>query len=169
MQRVGPAGNGRCTGAASGLMRLLTIGMLVALGCAPEEATMERSVTSSPFGTTPAGESVELFTLVNPAGIEVRAMTYGGIIVSLRTPDRDGAFEDIVLGYDDLAGYIRETPYFGAIVGRYGNRIANGRFVLDGEAFSLARNNGPSHLHGGIVGFGAPMATRATRAIWTYA
>lgn len=114
---------------------------------------MQRSVTRAPFGTTPAGEMVELFTLVNPAGIEVRTMTYGGIIVSLRTPDRSGELEDIVLGYDVLAGYIRENPYFGAIVGRYGNRIANARFALDGETFTLAANNGPNHLHGGIVGF----------------
>jgi aldose 1-epimerase len=121
--------------------------------CAPEEPAMTRSVARAPFGTMPSGQAVEVFTLTNPSGIEVRAITYGGIILSLRTPDRNGVLGDIVLGYDDLEGYLRETPYFGSIIGRYGNRIANGRFTLDGETYTLARNNGPNHLHGGVVGF----------------
>jgi len=121
--------------------------------CAPEEPVMMRSVARAPFGAMLAGQPVELFTLTNPAGIEVRAISYGGIILSLKTPDRNGVPGDIVLGYDDLAGYLRETPYFGAIIGRYGNRIANGRFTLDGETHTLAQNNGPNHLHGGMVGF----------------
>lgn len=91
--------------------------------------------------------------MVNANGIEVRAITYGGIILSLRTPDRDGNLADIVLGYDDLEGYETESPYFGSIIGRYGNRIANGRFTLDGETYELAQNNGPNHLHGGVRGF----------------
>ncbi len=111
------------------------------------------TVTSEPFGQLPDGSAVDLFTVRNANGIEVRAISYGGIIVSLRTPDRDGRLGDVVLGYDSLAGYLEETPYFGAIVGRYGNRVAGGRFTLDGTTYELATNNGPNHLHGGIVGF----------------
>jgi aldose 1-epimerase len=110
-------------------------------------------VSRSPFGTTPQGDSVHVFTLTNAGGLEVRAITYGGIIVSLRTPDREGGFADIVLGYDALDGYLTDSPYFGAIVGRYGNRIAGGRFTLDGETYALATNDGPNHLHGGVRGF----------------
>ena len=83
----------------------------------------------------------------------MRAITYGGIITSIKTPDRSGAIGDIVLGFDTLDGYLAGHPFFGAIVGRYGNRIAKGRFTLDGQAYTLATNNGPNHLHGGIKGF----------------
>ena len=136
----------RCAAAAA----LVSAGLSA---CAPREPAMTRSVARTPFDSTPAGEPVELFTLTNPQGIEVRAITYGGIILSLRTPDRAGRLGDVVLGYDSLAGYLRASPYFGAIIGRYGNRIANGRFTLDGQTYTLAANNGPNHLHGGIRGF----------------
>jgi aldose 1-epimerase len=129
---------------------LILVGLLA---CADREPAMTRSVARTPFDTTPAGEPVELFTLTNPRGIEVRALTYGGIILSLRTPDRDGRLGDVVLGYDRLAGYLRASPYFGAIIGRYGNRIARGRFTLDDVTYTLATNNGPNHLHGGVRGF----------------
>ena len=102
---------------------------------------------------SPAGQAVELFTLTNADGIEVKFTNYGGIITSIKTPDRAGHFADIVLGYDDLAGYLRNSPYFGAIVGRYANRIARGRFTLDGTVYTLAINNGPNSLHGGLRGF----------------
>ena len=115
----------------------------------PTKAT----VTRAPFGTAPDGKPVEIFTLTNTKGIEVRAMTYGGIIVSLKTPDKTGKSDDIVLGYDSLAGYVKSSPYFGAIVGRYGNRIAKGHFTLDGKTYTLAVNNGPNALHGGLKGF----------------
>jgi aldose 1-epimerase len=101
----------------------------------------------------PDSTAVEVFTLTNAHGVEVRAMTYGGIIVALRLPDRNGRLDDVVLGYDSLQGYLRSSPYFGAVVGRYGNRIAKGRFVLDGVTYRLATNNGPNHLHGGLRGF----------------
>ena len=120
---------------------------------------MTRSIASAPFGTTSAGEVVELFTMTNPQGIEVRAITYGGIIVSLKTPDRDGRWDDIVLGFDSLEPYDAGSPYFGSIIGRYGNRIARGRFSLDGETFTLATNNEPNHLHGGVRGF--------DKVVWT--
>lgn len=105
------------------------------------------------FGTAPDGKAVELITLRNGRGMEVRVMTYGAIIVSLTVPDRNGVPGDVVLGYDSLAGYLHESPYFGAVVGRYGNRIAKGRFTLNGTEYRLAVNNGPNHLHGGVRGF----------------
>ncbi|HEX9729683.1 MAG TPA: aldose epimerase family protein [Gemmatimonadales bacterium] len=111
------------------------------------------TVSREPFGTMPDGRTVESYTLTNPKGIEVRAITYGAIIISLRTPDRDGVLDDIVLGYATLAGYLEASPYFGAIVGRYGNRIAGGRFAIDGHPYRLATNDGPNHLHGGVTGF----------------
>jgi aldose 1-epimerase len=115
-----------------------------------KDADVKREV----FGKTPDGAVVEVFTLKNVNGMEVRAITYGGIITSLRVPDRDGRLEDIVLGYDNLDVYIKNnSPYFGAIIGRYGNRIANGSFPLDGRTYRLATNNGPNHLHGGNRGF----------------
>ncbi|MCC7054497.1 MAG: galactose mutarotase [Gemmatimonadaceae bacterium] len=110
-------------------------------------------VQTAPFGTLPSGQAVTQYTLKNANGIELRAITYGGIITSLKTPDKTGAFADIVLGYDNLDGYLKTTPYFGAIVGRYGNRIAKGKFTLDGTTHTLATNNGPNALHGGVVGF----------------
>jgi len=137
----------------------VTLAVLGLIACTAGEPAMTRTVARAPFGRTPAGEPVELFTLTNPQGIEVRAMSYGGIILSLRTPDRDGKLGDVVLGYDSLQGYLDDSPYFGAIIGRYGNRIAKGRFTLDGATHVLATNNGPNHLHGGVRGF--------DKVVWT--
>lgn len=118
----------------------------------PTKATS--GVRRSDFGTLPGGEKVDLFTLTNANGVEVRAMTYGAIIVSLRTPDRQRRLDDIVLGFDTAAEYVtKQSPYFGAVVGRYANRIAGGKFTLDGHTYTLATNNGPNHLHGGVKGF----------------
>ncbi len=117
------------------------------------EKLFSPNLSSADFGTTPEGETVRIHTLTNSAGLEVRVITYGGIIVSLRTPDRDGNFDDIVLGFDSLEGYLAKHPYFGTLVGRYANRISNGRFTLDGVEYKLARNNGDNHIHGGIKGF----------------
>lgn len=111
------------------------------------------AVTRQPFGTTSRGEAVSVYTLQNAHGMEVRVIDYGGIILSLRVPDRNGRFDDVVLGYDALADYERSSPYFGAIIGRYGNRIARGRFTLDGKTYTLATNNAPNHLHGGVRAF----------------
>lgn len=133
--------------------------MLVAAGCgsqpAPQSATTPpmNEITSAPFGQAPDGTPVEIFTIKNANGIELRAMTYGGIITSLETPDRAGAMGDIVLGFDSIDGYLKDHPFFGAIIGRYGNRIARGRFTIDGQEHKLATNNGPNHLHGGVRGF----------------
>jgi aldose 1-epimerase len=111
------------------------------------------SVSRAPFGTAPDGTPVEVFTLTNANGVEARILSYGGIVQSLKTPDKTGKMDDVVLGFDDLAGYVKSSPYFGAIVGRYGNRIARGRFTLDGKTYKLAINNAPNSLHGGIKGF----------------
>jgi aldose 1-epimerase len=116
-------------------------------------AMSRATVTRAPFGKLPDGTAVEAFTLTNANGMEVRAITYGAIITHLKAKDRAGKLDDIVLGYDDLAGYVKQNPYFGAIVGRYGNRIAKGQFTIDGKTYTLAKNNGPNHLHGGIKGF----------------
>ena len=110
-------------------------------------------ISSVPFGATSSGEEVYLYTLRNRKGMEARIMTYGGIVTTLTAPDRKGYFADVVLGYDSLQGYLKDNPYFGALIGRYGNRIAKGQFVLDGETYQLAMNNGPNSLHGGDVGF----------------
>ena len=109
---------------------------------------MERSE----FGRLPGGETVEAFTLRN-AGMEVRVIDFGGAIVSLRVPDREGRMGDVVLGYDSLGGYLADDAYFGSLIGRYANRIRGGRFSLDGEVHALDVNDGGNHLHGGRHGF----------------
>jgi aldose 1-epimerase len=134
--------------------RLLAASGLAALmfGCASTPQDQGR-ISRGPFGVAPDGTPVDIYTLQNHKGGEVRICTYGGIVVSLKVPDRDGQLGDVVLGYDTLAEYIKENPYFGSLIGRYGNRIAKGRFTLDGEQFVLAVNNPPNHLHGGLKGF----------------
>jgi aldose 1-epimerase len=114
---------------------------------------------------------VEVFTLTNARGLELRAATYGGIIVSLSVPDRDGRVTDIVLGHDSLEQYISDSSYFGALVGRFANRIANARFTVDGKTYRLIANDGPNHLHGGRIGFdrvvwrAAPFRTERTAGV----
>lgn len=111
------------------------------------------AVKREPFGKMPDGKPVERFTLTNANGVELKAISYGGIITSLRVPDRTGKLDDIVLGFDTLDGYLKDHPFFGAIIGRYGNRIGKAQFSLDGKVYKLAANNGPNHLHGGTKGF----------------
>lgn len=110
-------------------------------------------LTQTPFGAAPDGTAIDLVTLRNSAGMEVRLMTYGAIVVSLRVPDRDGQVDDVVLGFDTAEEYFTQSPYFGAIVGRYANRIANAQFTLGGETFNLTVNDGVNHLHGGTQGW----------------
>ena len=106
------------------------------------------------FGNMPDGQAVRLYQLTNAKGLKAAIMTYGATVVSLEVPDRAGKLDDIVLGYDNLQDYLKNSPYFGAIVGRYGNRIGKGRFTLDGVEYNmLAINNGENHLHGGLKGF----------------
>jgi aldose 1-epimerase len=111
-------------------------------------------ITHASFGKTRGGENVELYVLTNHRGMVAKIMTYGATVTELHTPDGDGKLDDIVLGFDTLQGYLgSNNPYFGAIVGRVGNRIAKGRFTLNGQTYQLATNNGPNHLHGGLKGF----------------
>jgi aldose 1-epimerase len=105
------------------------------------------------FGVLPDGTAVDIYTFTNGRGLKVRLMTYGATLVSLEVPGRNGKPGDIVLGYDSLDGYVQNNPYFGSTVGRYGNRIAKGKFTLDGVTYNLATNNGENHLHGGIKGY----------------
>lgn len=112
------------------------------------------------FGHTPEGEEVYIFTLRNINGVTVNIINYGGIVTSVLVPDRYGEFDDIVLGFERLADYLGDHPHFGALVGRYANRISNARFELDGEVFQLAANNGNNHLHGGLRGI--------DKVLWDY-
>ena len=140
-------------------MRVLiatAVGISLAFASPPQKtpSTRAASVTRAISPALVGGTPVEVFTLTNAAGVEVKAMTYGGIITSWRVPDRQGQLADIVLGYDDPAGYVaNNSPYFGAIIGRYANRIAKAQFALDGRTYSLAANDGANHLHGGVRGF----------------
>lgn len=122
--------------------------------CGPTETEPEsqRGLVTTDFGMLD-DRLVKLFTLTNASGAQVSIAEYGGIVVSLKVPDRDGNLGDVVLGYDNLDSYVEDTPYFGAITGRYANRIAAGRFEIDGTTYELPVNNGPNSLHGGIKGF----------------
>lgn len=129
------------------------------MGCSEKKQDMNRSETTASeiekveFGTLEDGSKAYLFTLSNSNDVEVKITNYGGIVTSIRVPDNQGTFENVVLGYDSLGKYLEDDPYFGAIIGRYGNRIANATFTLDGNEYELAANDGDNHLHGGEVGF----------------
>src|SRR5438034_67671 len=123
------------------------------LGCAAVSNSSKGQISRQSFGKTKDGTAVDLFILRNGHGVEARISNYGGLVISLKVPDRDGKIGDVVLGYDNLDGYLKETPYFGALIGRYGNRIAKGKFTLNGKEYTLAINNGPNALHGGLKGF----------------
>jgi aldose 1-epimerase len=113
----------------------------------------DMAVTREAFGINQFGEAVELFALTNGNGVRVRIMDHGGTIVSLEVPDRQGRVADVVLGHDTAEEYVHDTPYFGAAVGRFANRICGGKFSLGGTEYTLAKNNGPNVLHGGLRGF----------------
>lgn len=110
-------------------------------------------ITRKKFGTMPDGREIEEFHLENSSGLSADIITYGGIITRLNVPDRDGTFADIVLGFDNLPQYLAGHPYFGCIAGRVAGRLTHGKFLLDGRPYSLAINNPPNHLHGGLIGF----------------
>jgi len=110
-------------------------------------------ISEKPFGQTASSEAVTRYTLKNTQGMEVQIMNYGAIITKILVPDKNKVMEDVVLGFDNVADYIKDSPYFGAIVGRYGNRIAAGKFSLDGKSYTLAAQNNGQHLHGGLKGF----------------
>jgi aldose 1-epimerase len=134
------------------------LAVLLLISCAA--FALAQTVTKQSFGKTADGQNIDIYTLRNAHGVEAKITNYGGILVSLKVPDRNGKFDDVVLGFNDLDSYLtKNNPYFGAIIGRYGNRIAKGRFKLNGVEYKLAVNNGENHLHGGVKGF--------DKVVWT--
>ncbi|MEH6406639.1 MAG: aldose epimerase family protein [Leeuwenhoekiella sp.] len=125
----------------------------------PQEEVSDVSITKSDFGALEDGTEIEKYTLKNTEGMEVSIITYGGRITNLKTPDKNGKYEDVVLGFDSISQYTSNNPYFGALIGRYGNRIANGKFTIDGTDYQLPVNDGPNSLHGGTKGF--------DKVVWT--
>jgi aldose 1-epimerase len=133
------------------------LSLLLAMSSSVSSSAATPAVTSAPFGRLADGRAATVYTLTNAQGMRADITDYGAIVVRLSAPDRQGRQEDVVLGFNRVEDYVKASPYFGAVVGRYGNRIAGGRFTLDGQTFTLATNNSPGgipcHLHGGQVGF----------------
>ncbi|MDR2813679.1 MAG: galactose mutarotase [Prevotellaceae bacterium] len=140
--------------------KFINLATIVAVGvcsCGSNKTSSKMEITKEPFGTYD-GQQVDLYTLANGQGVTLKVATYGGAITELWTPDREGVAGNITLGFPSLDGYrseafLKSGPYFGALIGRYGNRIGNAKFTLDGVEYTLAANNGANHLHGGIKGF----------------
>ena len=132
-----------------------------AASAAPLDTT-SLSVHKTAYGKTPDGKLVDAYTMRNRNHVAVQVITWGATVTNFGSPDKDGKFADIVLGFDSLPGYLNNTPYFGVVVGRYGNRIARGKFTLNGKTYTLAINNAPNHLHGGIKGFDKVLWTGET-------
>lgn len=142
------------------LITVTSLGLLAACftGCESMSNTSQGTITKADFGRTPDGAAVEIYTLRNARGAEARILTYGGIVQSLSMPDKNGQFADVVLGFNRLSGYtdpgyVKGCPYFGALIGRYGNRIGGAQFTLEGKTYALAKNNNGNSLHGGVKGF----------------
>ena len=151
----------------------LTLAICVALGCAQmayadttttattasvkkaelTKAAAQLGITEAPFGKLPSGEKATLYTLTNANGLVVKLTNFGGTITSINIPDRSGKMGDIILGFNDVDGYLKNKSFFGSVIGRFGNRIDKGQFSLDGKKYQLTLNDGPNHLHGGTVGF----------------
>src|SRR3954462_3109561 len=132
-------------------------GLAAGLLAQPAGAQSAR-ISKASFGALPDGTAIDRYTLTNTRGMSVSLLTYGGILQSVRVPDRSGKLKNVTLGFANIAGYtnpayVKSNPYFGALIGRYGNRIAKGRCALDGQTFQLPINNDPNSLHGGNVGF----------------
>ena len=144
------------------ISRLLILSLWLVTVAAVAHA--QGNITKETFGKTADGQNVDLYTIRNARGFEAKITNYGGIVVSLRVPDRNGKFADVVLGFNDFDSYLKNDPYLGAIIGRYGNRIAKGRFTLNGAEYKLAVNNGENHLHGGIKGFDKVVWTGVARS-----
>jgi aldose 1-epimerase len=148
------------------ITQIMAAGLLAVslVGCATMSSNKSSTITKADFGKTSEGQAVEIYTLHNSKGAEARIMTYGGIVQSLTMPDKNGKFADVVLGFDNLDSYVKDSyvkscPYFGALIGRYGNRIGGAKFTLEGNPYTLATNNGPNTLHGGLKGF--------DKVVWT--
>jgi len=131
----------------------LALGILVVLAAGQPKSQVNSRTHKRAFGKTGDGKQVDLYVLSNKNGVEVDITNFGAAVVSLKVPDRHGKTDDVVLGYDDLDGYLHDKSYFGATVGRYANRIAHGKFTLNGTTYTLAKNDGENHLHGGVQGF----------------
>jgi aldose 1-epimerase len=134
------------------MMRFYLLPM-AALFCGFAAVTMEAAMTGKPFGKSPEGKTIELFALKNDKGMEVSVTNWGATIVSIKAPDAKGHFDDVVLGYDNAEDYIKGTAFFGALAGRYANRIGGSRFTLDGHEYHVTPNEGENSLHGGKRGF----------------
>ena len=142
------------------IMLMTFTGAMLMTTLAPIGATPQSgSTTKKSFGKTPDGQPLDLYVLTAKGGAEAAITNYGGAVVSLKVPDRNGKLADVVLGYDNADGYVNDKSFFGALVGRYGNRIGHAQFALDGKTYTLAKNNGENSLHGGIKGF--------NKAVWT--
>jgi aldose 1-epimerase len=136
-------------------MKKLTNLFIVLIGffsCTPQNKKTVQ-IEKDSYGITQEGQEVDRYTLSNAAGMQVEIITYGGIITSMKVPNAAGGLNDVVLGYDSLSDYEKGSPYFGALIGRYGNRIADGSFTLDDQTYTLVQNDGKNHLHGGTKGF----------------
>lgn len=140
----------------SNLLLLMVSAIFLLAACSSQKEEPEKQynvgITKEKFGRVD-GRGVFLYTLVNQNKMKVQITNYGGIVTGIEVPDKDGKFKDVVLGYDELDHYLEESPYFGALVGRFANRIAHGKFVIDNKSYELATNKGNHHLHGGDVGF----------------
>lgn len=137
-------------------LSLLATAVFLTIGAAPARAetpVAPPAVQKEIFGKTPDGEPVEIYTLTSSAGLKAKVMTWGASLVEMHVPDREGKMADVALGLDKLESYFKRHPYLGCTTGRYCNRIAKGKFTLDGQTCTLATNNGPNHLHGGVKGF----------------
>lgn len=145
-----------------GLMAALCFVLTSIRGSTQAQET-QMKIETSEFGTTPEGQKVSLYTLTNAAGNVVQLTNYGAIITKVEVPDRDGKKANLMLGFPTLDGYLGRHPYFGATVGRYANRIAGGKFSIDGQTYTLVTNNGPNHLHGGTVGFDKKLWSAETK------
>lgn len=144
------------------IKQTMAVGLLAVTltGCTTMTPNPASTITKSDFGTTPDGQHVDLYTLRNSKGAEACIITYGGRVQKLIMPDKHGNMADIVLGYDTLDGYTgTNDPYFGALIGRYGNRIGGAQFTLEGKTYTLAKNNNGNSLHGGLKGF--------DKVVWT--
>jgi aldose 1-epimerase len=143
--------------------RLLVTAFLLAgmitMGSWPANAEAKSTMKKQSFGKTSDGRPADLYTLTNQKGMEVAITNFGGIVVSLKVPDRTGKFDDVVLGYDSLDGYLTNKAFFGAVIGRYGNRIAHGKFTLNGQTYTLPKNDGDNTLHSGPEGFNKKLWT----------
>jgi len=132
---------------------ILAVISIFLYSCGHKPAHIVQSITKEVFGKLPDGKVADIYTLINRNGLVMKVTNYGGTVTSLSVPDKYGKFADIVLGCDSLKEYLKATANFGAIIGRYGNRIAKGEFLLDGKTYHLAKNNGPNTLHGGLIGY----------------